>query len=133
MTYSELTRFATSIPAGDHQTARQFLIELAATLKSEPLKPHQRRYLYRLRNMWKERAEGRDARWEIFGCRPGAPKKAKESMSGVVDAADPGVVADPDRCEPPVTERLNAQPEVPVVPPAPPKRPSPLADLLKKY
>jgi hypothetical protein len=87
MTYPELRAFATSIKPGDHQTAYSFLNELAITLREEKsLKPHERRYLYRLRRIWQDRADGKDARWDVYGCRAGAiPKPIVEALQRGVE------------------------------------------------
>jgi hypothetical protein len=97
MTYPELRAFATSIKPGDHQTAYSFLNQLAITLREEKsLKPHERRYLYRLRGIWRTRAEGKDARWDKYGCRAGAiPKERPATPAECLNIMREGRVLEP--------------------------------------
>lgn len=74
LSYHELLKAATHIPAADTHAANGWLLQLANVLKANNLAPYQRSYLYRLRRIWKQRAAGRDARWNDYGSEPGAKK-----------------------------------------------------------
>lgn len=125
MTYRELIDAAKHVPPGDTGAASRWLLDLAGVLKAGELMPAQRAYLYRLRRVWRVRAQGRDARWNIFGSMPGAnPSKV------------PVVKPAPPLREQPTVSAIPL-PVVPVIQPLPqviPSKPaSPLSSLLDKY
>jgi hypothetical protein len=93
MTYEEiLARAPRSTQAGDTQAAAEFATFLSFALQdrvASPITENQRTYLYKLRTRWQTRTEGRDARWNIAGSRPGRPPGAKNKVSRRV-RPDPG-------------------------------------------
>jgi hypothetical protein len=92
-TYQEiLARAPKSFQAGDTQAADAFVQYLTLVMHSgegTTLTESQSTYLYRLRDKWQSRAEGKDARWNVAGSRPGRPPGSKNKVSRRV-RSDPG-------------------------------------------
>lgn len=76
MTLKDLCAAANKVPAGDYAGASQVLVDIALVLKGKLL-PHQRSYLYRLRQIWQARMLGADIRWNAYGSKPGPPRRKK--------------------------------------------------------
>lgn len=132
VTYRDLLSSATRIVAGDTHSANGWLLNLAGVLKTEPLQPHQRAYLYRLRTIWKRRAAGQDARWNEFGSMPGAkprPRKVVKLAPPVARPAPPVVVVAPD----PSKQGATTAGVPAIVPSAAGTPPLALSSLLSKY
>lgn len=89
MTYRTLIEQAKMIAPGNTRSANDWLIRLADVLKAGELMPAERSYLYRLRRVWRKRAAGEDARWNVHGSRAGArpiprpiaPQRPEPTMS----------------------------------------------------
>lgn len=131
MTYRELIETAKRVPAGDTGAAQRWLAALQRTLKTETLTPNERTYLYKLRRIWRQRAAGRDMRWNVFGCTPGArPDPTKAAMRRLT-AVDPL----PQQIEDGQAQTVRADDPAPVaIAPAPtPAAGSAVASLLDKY
>lgn len=129
MTYRELIDAAKLVPPGDTRAANRWLLDLAAVLAAGELMPAQRSYLYRLRRVWRHRATGLDARWNVFGSVAGA----KPSTPPVVKPAPTSPAP-----QPVVTKPAPTPAPVPVRPAAPKAETpapaaKPLSGLLQKY
>jgi hypothetical protein len=127
MTYRELIDAAKLVPPGDTRAANRWLLDLAAVLAAGELMPAQRSYLYRLRRVWRHRAMGQDARWNVFGSVAGA----KPSTPPVVKPAPTPSAPQPVSVKPaPVPVLVRPAAPKPAAPPASAK---PLSSLLEKY
>lgn len=83
MTYEQiLQRAPLSTAAGNKGAAAEFVVFLTSLIEGDretvrALSPSQQRYLYTLREKWRLRAAGKDARWNEYGSRPGRPPVEK--------------------------------------------------------
>lgn len=90
-----LARSPKSTQAGDTKAAAAFVSAISQALQTDAasFNEAQRTYLYRLRSKWQSRAEGRDARWNVMGSRPGRPpvdESKKTSAPRRRSRPDPG-------------------------------------------
>jgi hypothetical protein len=100
VTYEQLLACAPkSTEAGDPHAATRFLCILESQLTGEPLKQWtkaQSNYLYKLRVLWRNRAQGTDENWIRYGSRRG-PKPNPARMKNELD---PTVFGDDDEKDP---------------------------------
>ena len=123
MTYRTLIEQAKMIAPGNTRSANDWLIRLADVLKAGELMPSERSYLYRLRRVWRKRAAGEDARWNVHGSRAGARPIPRPIAPLVPRRAVP----EPSIALPTTPEAPRGAPETRTPPPAP------VSSLLDKY
>lgn len=92
MTYPELLAMQPA-SAGTPATAAEYAQMLTRYLETEDtsaLTRAERNYLYRLRQKWTKRAEGRDARWRRGGIAPGRKTEMAGQPAATPTADDDG-------------------------------------------
>lgn len=87
MTYEGiLDRRPHTTSAGDKHAAAAFVAFLTTVFADEALlatlTTSNRNYLYKLRQTWTLRAEGKDERWSTSGSKPGRPRVEKADKPG---------------------------------------------------
>jgi hypothetical protein len=66
--------------AGEHVTAGGFYQKVVDALEQGEWSPSEREQLRRMRDLWYARANGRDARFEVVGTRPGRLSAREQSI-----------------------------------------------------
>lgn len=81
-TWRRITGMAPACGPGDRGAARRYLagVEAALDMASEEWTPSEQSHLYRIRRVWRRRAEGRDARFEVVGTRHGRVSGEEKKM-----------------------------------------------------
>jgi hypothetical protein len=98
--YREVLGSAPDCAPGDTEAARRYLDKIAAVLAKGGLTRSDRSMLYRMRDKWQLRADGKDPRFNVVGTRPGRLAAEQENrirelnavlaISGVLKQAQAG-------------------------------------------